>query len=134
MIEIAARISDKDRLKRYKALDLTPQEAQDLLIYDKQVENNERTEFDLSPEKQKIAQKFAHTGTRKKPITFDRKPRQRKPNATKGGIITELAQFLEHNSQFSIVDLKVLNSEKLISFKVGENTYELDLKQKRKTK
>jgi hypothetical protein len=134
VIEIAARISDKDRLERYKVLDLTPQEAQDLLVYDKQVENNERTEFDLSPEKQKIAQKFAHTGTRKKPITFDRKPRQRKPNATKGGIIAELAQFLEHNSQFSIVDLKVLNSEKLISFKVGENTYELDLKQKRKTK
>jgi hypothetical protein len=134
VILIASRITDSERLERYKPLQLTPQEEQELLAYDKACESNQKTEYDLSPEKLKIARKFAHTGTRKTPTNYKWGKRERKPNATKEGIIAELVEFLEHSSQFSIMDLQVPNKEKLISFKVGENTFELDLKQKRKPK
>ena len=99
------------------------------MAYDKAVEADKKTEYDLPPEKAKIAQKFAHAGTRKQPTA-----RQRKPNATKGGIIAELAEFLEKNSQFSIADLSITNKERQIAFSIGGDSFELTLVQKRKPK
>jgi hypothetical protein len=127
-------ITDSERKERYKKLHLTQEQERELLEYDKSCERGEKTDFDLPPDKLKVAQKFSHTGTRKAPPGYKWSKRERKPNATKGGIIAELANFLESNSQFSIESLEVLNPEKLISFSIGGNTYELDLKQKRKPK
>lgn len=115
-------------------MNLTDKEKQDLLAYDKAVERGEKTEFDLSPDKAKAAQKYAHTGTRKAPTAYKFTPRQRKPNATKGGIISELAEFLEHNSNFDVADLAITNKERQIAFKIGEDAFELTLVQKRKPK
>lgn len=112
---------------------LTPDEEKALLAYDKAVERGEPTEFDLSPEKAKIAQKFAHAGTRK-PTAYKFTKRERKPNATKGGIIAELADFLEKNSQFSVENLQITNKERQISFQIGGEVFELTLVQKRKPK
>lgn len=133
-IYIASRVSDKERVDRYKALNLSPEEEKELLAYDKAVEAGQRTEYDLSPDKAKIAQKFAHAGTRKTPTVYKFTTRQRKPNATKGGIIAELAEFLEKNSQFSIESLQVTNKERQIAFSIGEDSFELTLVQKRKPK
>lgn len=110
------------------------EEAKDILAYDKAVEADERTKYDLPPDKAKIAQKMAHTGTRKKPTVYKFEKRQRKPNATKGGIIAELADFMEHNSNFAVHDLAITNKERQITFMIGEETYELTLVQKRKKK
>lgn len=88
----------------------------------------------MPPDKAKVAQKFAHAGTRKAPTVYQFKPRQRKPNATKGGIIAELAEFMEKHSAFSVTDLIITNKERQISFKIGEDTFELTLVQKRKPK
>ena len=115
-------------------MSLSDKEKQDLLAYDKAVERGEKTEFDLSPDKAKTAQKFAHAGTRKAPTAYKFTPRQRKPNATKGGIIAELAEFLEKHSQFSIAELEITNKERQIAFKIGEDAFELTLVQKRKPK
>lgn len=113
---------------------MTDQEKQELLAYDKAVERGEKTEYDLSPDKEKAARKYAHAGTRKQPVAYKFTPRQRKPNATKGGIIAELAEFLEKNSQFSIAELEITNKERQIAFKIGEDSFELTLVQKRKPK
>lgn len=121
-------------MARYKKLGLSKQEEQELLAYDKAVEADKSTEYDLSPDKIKIAQKFAHAGTRKQPTAYKFTPRQRKPNATKGGIIAELADFLEKHSQFSIDNLQVTNKERQIAFSIGEDSFELTLVQKRKPK
>lgn len=104
------------------------------MAYDKAVEADKKTEYDLPPEKAKIAQKFAHAGTRKQPTVYKFTTRQRKPNATKGGIIAELAEFLEKNSQFSIADLSITNKERQIAFSIGKDSFELTLVQKRKPK
>lgn len=105
-----------------------------MLAYDKAVEAGERTQYDLTPDKAKIAQKFAHAGTRKQPTAYKFTPRQRKPNATKGGIIEELATFLEKNSQFSIENLEITNKERQIAFSIGGDNFEITLVQKRKPK
>lgn len=121
-------------MARYKKLGLSKQEEQELLAYDKAVEADKSTEYDLSPDKIKIAQKFAHAGTRKQPTAYKFTQRQRKPNATKGGIISELADFLEKHSQFSINNLQITNKERQIAFTIGEDSFELTLVQKRKPK
>ncbi len=138
MITIAKRITDEERIARYKSLNLTPEEEKELLEYDKAVERDEETEYDLSPEQEKIARKFAHTGTRKttpkKPTAYKFSQKNRKPNATKGGIISELADFLEKNSQFSIENLQIANKERQITFTIGDNAFDLTLIQHRKPK
>lgn len=115
-------------------MDLSDKEKQELLAYDKAVERGEPTEYDLTKEQQQIAKKFRHTGTRKVPTAYKFTKRERKPNATKGGIIAELAEFLEQHSQFSITDLAITNKERQIAFKIGSDAFELTLVQKRKPK
>lgn len=104
--------------------------------YDKAVDadTSQTLEHDLPPDKLKIAQKFAHAGTRKQPTAYKFTKRERKPNATKGGIIAELAEFLEKHSQFDIADLAITNKERQIAFRIGGDNFELTLVQKRKPK
>lgn len=108
-------------------------EAEAVQIYDEAVDHDKETEFDLPPEKARIAQKFAHTGTkeRKKPFVPDLKPRERKPNATKGGIIAEIAGFIEKNSNFAIKNFQIPNKEGKIAFKIGEKWYTIALTEHR---
>ena len=115
-------------------LKISRAEAKKIYDYDCAVDRGEKTEYDLSPDKAKIAQKFAHAGTRKVPTAYKFTQRQRKPNATKGGIISELAEFFEKNSQFNIENLQITNKERQISFTIGEETFEVTLVQKRKPK
>lgn len=109
-------------------------EAEQVYEYDKAVDHDEKTEFDLPPDKLKIAQKQAHTGTRKTPTAFKFTKRERKPNATKGGLIAELAQFLSENSGFAVENLEITNKERQIAFEIGGEKFELTLVQKRKPK
>lgn len=88
----------------------------------------------MPPDKEKAARKYAHTGTRKTPTEYKFTKRERKPNATKGGIIAELADFMERNSNFNVSNLAITNKERQISFMVGDETFELTLVQKRKPK
>lgn len=134
MIEISNRISDEEKVSRYKILKLTPEEEQELLAYDKAVERGEKTEFDATPEQLKVEREMVRTGTRKTPTAYKFSKRERKPNATKGGIIAELAQFFEENSDFSTENVQILNKERQISFQIGDETFELTLVQKRKPK
>ena len=134
MISTAQRITDAERLARIKTLFPDDAEAQDILACDKAIDSGERMEFDLSPEQEKEARKYSHVGTRKAPTAYKFTKRERKPNATKGGIIVELTDFMEHNSNFDVSNLAITNKERQISFMVGGETFELTLVQKRKPK
>lgn len=127
-------MTDAQRLERIMRVFPDEQEARDILAYDKAVEAGEKTEHDLPPDKAKAAQKFAHAGTRRTPTTYKFNKRERKPNATKGGIIAELAEFMEKHSNFNVSNLVITNKERQISFEVGAETFELTLVQKRKPK
>lgn len=102
--------------------------------YDRKIDHDEKTEYDLPQDKIEVARKFAHTGTRKTPTAYKFPKRERKPNATKGGIIKELFKFLSENSDFSTENVTILNAERQIGFQIGDQTYELTLVQKRQKK
>lgn len=124
--------TQKERIMR--VLKVSAEEADEILKADKAIDQGKRMEFDLDPETEKMAKKFANTHERKKPMVLDNKPRARKENATKGGIITELHTFLTENSGFSIENCVITNKERQIAFEIGGEKFELTLIQKRKPK
>lgn len=125
--------SKKELLMR--KLGCSAEEAEDIIKQDNAIDHNEKVYFDLDPQKEKeVQKKYVATRTRKTPIVFDKKPRERKENATKSGIIAEISEFLGEKSQFSIKNLQILNKERQISFQIGDETYEFTLVQKRRPK
>ena len=127
---------DKQIEKLMKNLGITEQEALELIEDDKAIDKGERVYFDLSPEKEKEAKKFAKAGTRKAPTVYKldnaEGKRSRKENPTKAAIIAELAKFLTETSENACEMVEITNKERQIAFKIGENAYELTLVQKRK--
>lgn len=110
-------------------------EAKDVIACDKAIDRGERVYFDLTKEEEKLAKKWAHTGTKqKKPTAYKFDKRQTtKPNPTKEGIITMLENALL-TCGLEVRNVQVVNKGKLIAFDLGENSFEIDLKQKRKPK
>ena len=128
--------TQKERIMRI--LDVSAEEADEILKADKAIDRGERVPFDLSPEKEKLAKKFANVDTkqRKKPKVYnlDARGKARKDNPTKASIIAELAKFLTENSENACEMVEITNKERQIAFKIGENAYELTRVQKRKPK
>ena len=128
--------TQKERIMRI--LDVSAEEADEILKADKAIDRGERVSFDLSPEQEKMAKKFANVDTkkRKKPTVYnlDARGKTRKENPTKASIIAELAKFLTENSENACEMVEITNKERQIAFKIGENAYELTLVQKRKPK
>ena len=128
--------TQKERIMR--VLDVSAEEADEILKADKAIDRGERVPFDLSPEQEKMAKKFANVDTkkRKKPTVYnlDARGKARKENPTKASIIAELAKFLTETSENACEMVEITNKERQIAFKIGENAYELTLVQKRKPK
>jgi ubiquinone biosynthesis protein COQ9 len=82
-------------------------------------------DFDLPPEKEKEAKKFANVGTRKTEGT--KTERKRKENPTKATIISEIARFLTENGYENV---EITNKERQIALKSGENAFDFTLVQK----
>lgn len=115
--------------KLMKNLDITEEEALQVLADDKAIDQGKPMEFDLSKEDEKIAKKYANSETKiskkgKKVVTH-------KENPTKIGLISEIFTFL---SEKGFENVEITNKERQIAFKIGENAYELTLVQKRKPK
>ena len=137
------RISDEERLERYKPLGLSPEETAELLAFDKAVETGEITrEMDLKGDAAKVAREMTRTGTRKTVYSFTK--RQRKADDIKGAIIAELQAFLE-TAQFTVENkegektstataIEVTNKEREIVFIVDDQQYTLTLIRNRKKK
>ena len=129
-------IAQKKRIM--EALHCTEAEAEEIMKADKAIDRGEPMPFDLTPEQEKVARKYAKIGSRKTPTVYkldnEGGKRSRKENPTKASIISELAQFLEKQSENACVEVTVTNKEGQITFKIGENSYELTLVQKRKPK
>lgn len=117
-----------------RILKCSAEEAEEIMKCDKAIDKGERVSFDLDPEAEKQAKKYANSTERKKPVNYDFSKRERKPNPTKGAIIAEIAQFLIENSENACENVEITNKERQIAFKIGENDYELTLVQKRKPK
>lgn len=128
----------KKQLEAMKKLGWSEEEIADVIAADAAIDKGERVAFDLDPEKEKQAKKYAKAGTKKAPTVYkldnEGGKRSRKANPTKGGIIAELAKFLTENSEFATENVEITNKERQIAFKIGEDCFELTLVQKRKPK
>ena len=120
----------KDRVAELMVqLKCTREEALEIIECDKAIDRGERVYFDLDPQAEKQAKKYANTGTRQ--TNGQKTERKRKENPTKATIIAEISEFLTEKG-YEMVE--ITNKERQIAFKVGENAYELTLVQKRKPK
>ena len=120
--------------KLMKSLGCTEAEALDIIASDNAIDKGERVYFDFDKEKEKEAKKIANVGTRKKPTVYKFAKKTPKANPTKEGIIAELAEFLQNSSQNGVECVEIANKTKLITFKIGEKCFKLDLIEQRKPK
>ena len=127
-------MAETQKEKLMRVLKASEEEALEIMKADKAIDRGERMEFDLDPETEKLANKFANVKDKKKPINLEKKPRPHKENAIKGVIIADLAKFLMENAEFDAESVKITNKERQIAFKVGNDAFELTLVQKRKPK
>lgn len=131
-------MSDKEKqINAMRKMGMSEDEIKELIEYDKRVERGE-DDYKLTPEQEKVSRDSRRTGTRKVPTVYKLDntggKRSRKENPTKGGIIAELAKFLTENSEYAVENLEIANKERLITFKIGGESFDLTLIQKRKAK
>ena len=112
-----------------KNLGVSKEEALEIIECDKAIDRGEKMDFDLDPQAEKEAKKFANVGTRK--TNGEKTERKRKENTTKSALIAEIARFLTENGYENV---EITNKERQIALKSGENAFELTLVQKRKPK
>lgn len=130
------KIDESQILRIMQGLKCDRSEALAIYEADKAIDRGERMDFDLPIEKEKEAKKMANVTERKRPTVynFDTSNKKRKENPTKSGIISEIAKFLQEQSENAVEAVNITNPERQIAFTIGENSYELTLVQKRKPK
>lgn len=117
-----------------KVLGVSAEEADAILASDKAIDRGEKQDFDLDPDKAKVAKKFTNVQGHKKPTVYSFQKRERKENTTKSGIIADLFKFLTETSELSYENTVISNKERQIAFESGGHKYELTLVQKREPK
>lgn len=123
------RIPDADIERNMKMLELTKEEAIQVWLEDEgYLENEEQEELCKKAKENRITATIHEASAINKKKT--QRERVRKENPTKEMVIAEIAKILPNFAE----NVQVLNIGKLISFTIGDNTYEIDLKQKRKPK
>lgn len=125
-------MAETQKQKIMRVLEVSEKEAEEILAYDNAVDSGMKTQYDLTKEQEKETRKYRQADRKRTSYNFPK--RERKPNATKGGLIQELYKFLCENSEFSTENVTILNKERQIGFQIGENKFELTLVQKRTPK
>ena len=121
-------IPDNELDKLVDQLDISLAEAIDLWLTDNDLEINEEQE--QLDKKAKDSRITATIHEAKADVPKKERKVVRKEDSTKEGIIKALAEKLEELA----TDVKIENVGKLITFKLGEDTFKLDLIRQRKPK
>lgn len=110
-------------------LGISREEAIDLEYYDEDVKKNRKTEYDLTPEQEKVVQEMNRKKDHKKCGNVHR---ERKPNELKIAIMAELAEFLAEDAQGQVYeDVELTNISRMLHFRVGDKEFDLQLIEKR---
>ena len=125
-------MAENQREKLMRVLGISAEEADEVIAYDKAVDHGEKTEFDLTAEQERETRKYRQAD--RGPTAYKFTKRERKPNATKEGLVAEIAEFLTKNSGFATENVEITNKNREISFKIGEDSFTFTLVQKRKPK
>ena len=124
---------EETQIEKYmRLLDCTEEQAKDIIATDEIIDKGGRTPYDLDPEKEKMAKKFANVTSHKKPTAYKFTTRERKADVEKEEIISKIAEFMKNNAEIAFENVEITNKSKVIAFNIGENRFEFDLKRKRK--
>ena len=124
------RILDSDIENSMKTLDLTKEEAIQMWLEDEgYLENEEQEALEKKAKETRITTTI-HQASSKDVKKKTQKERIPKEDVTKERVIAEIADFLPKFAE----NVQILNKNKLISFQIGEDLFEIDLKRKRKPK
>ena len=110
--------------KLMKALDITEEEALQVIADDKRIDKGEKL-FELDPELEKGAKKARQA--ERKPAAYKFQKRERKPNEEKREIIQWIADLLGEKEVKDVKDVKIPKVEREVTFKIGENDYSITL-------
>lgn len=112
---------DKDKIELFmKKLDITEEEAKELIEYDKAVDQGKKTKYDLTNAQQREINKYLRadrTPTEKEPT------KREKEDITKETIIAALAKHL----QGLVENVDIKNKTRQIGFTIGEESFDLTL-------
>lgn len=128
--------------KTMQQLEISREEALEVWMDDHDIDAGKVKPFDLDPSKQAVVKEM--TKGKRKPTDFSLKgksKRERKQDTEKRSLIEAIAHSMEgfhhmdEEEPASGVDLvEILNPEREISFKIGENLYSLTLTRHRSPK
>lgn len=123
------RIPDNEIEHSIRTLKISKEEAIQMWLEDEgYLDNEEQQELEKKAKDNRITATIHQAQKETKQKTP--RERTRKENPTKEMVIAEIAKLLPNFAE----NVQILNVGKLISFTIGEETYEIDLKQKRKPK
>lgn len=135
------KIPDSDIERTMKVLKISQQEAIKVWLEDEgYIMNEEQEALEKKAKENKITATIHQAESKErvekkkaqaqKSQQKTQKERTRKDNPTKEMIISRIAEILPEFAE----NIEILNAGKLISFQIGNDSFEIDLKQKRKKK
>ncbi len=122
-------IDEKKIQKAMKNLDLTREEAIEMLQEDEEIDKHDANPHPLSPEQEKVAKKM-RSSTRG-PTVFKLDKRERKPNELKREIMQTLFECIQDTSWNAPT---LTNPERTIDFSIRDKTFTVSLTEHRKPK
>lgn len=112
--------------KLMKNLNISEEEAIQVIADDKAIDRGEKMSFDLSKEQEKEAKKWKNVDT--KTAKSPKKTPNRKKDEQKAQIIADLADFLSKKYK----NCEIINAEREISVQIDQISYSLTLIKHRK--
>lgn len=122
-------IDEKKIQKAMKNLDLTREEAIEMLKEDEEIEKHDANPHPLTAEQEKVAKKM-RSSTRG-PTVYKLDKRERKPNELKREIMQTLFECVQGTDWNAPV---LSNPERTIDFTIGDRTFTVSLTEHRKPK
>lgn len=120
-------------LKMMKTLDISREEAIELINEDKEIDRKKDSQVDddLSAEQKKAKKKY--TNVKRGVNAYGKKTeRMLKPDENKRFIISTIAKALEECGM--AINIEITNPQKLIEFSIESEDFKIDLIRKRKKK
>lgn len=118
--------------KLMRLLDISEDEAKQIIADDKAIDQGKKMDFDLTKEQEKATRKYRQAD--KKPFVPNLTKRERRPNELKREIIDDLFSFIVENWPEAAKNGDIVNKERQIDFSLNGENFSLTLTQHRKPK
>lgn len=117
---------DEEIQKIVELLEITEEQAKELIACDKEIERGKPMPFDLPPEKLKIAKKYRMMGSKhkKKDENAPKTPKNVKISAEKVEIVAKIAEFLQNSLN---LDTEITNPSREIKILTENKSFSLTL-------